>query len=557
MTINTLPVEVDSPAVQTRPSGDGPPTVNVALFEQGQAFWSVLAARSRAMLRVAEDLLPRAAACHHATQLPTAPPERGRGDRRSDAPPETSPMAPGLLCCLPASCDAQIVAAGSPADVLVSATATEAVQAVSGTVNTDGVVEVGAVAANAEAPSVTRPTGLLGQGPGEAWASLGAWPSDTGQEAATVAAPAQVQLDEGTQAEPESFAVLNTTAAPGEASSRQDQVVTPDSVARHADSPPNPLAFNEDVGDVSSPAEAIRSALPRAEIQTTLAPKGSPAGANSEATSRTPASREPGQTARVASSAEGTKTDSHSAWTKGTPKLAGGVSGNPEPELGHSDEWAVIGQRRRPVHSSSNPRPQPPVSDSAQSVVRKGTPAGTSGSAGGVLPETMVSRVPPIGGDGTSEAEAAVSGIDFEDLLPQIVRHAQMLDVDGRTEVRIQLEPPSLGRLTLHVSADHNTVSIHLRADTAEARDLVQANVARLEAALQEQGIKIDRLMVHLGPALFRFGDDGRAEQQASNGFVRRSRAIGVKEGEREEWDQESILTYWQNLKQHLVDYLA
>lgn len=147
------------------------------------------------------------------------------------------------------------------------------------------------------------------------------------------------------------------------------------------------------------------------------------------------------------------------------------------------------------------------------------------------------------------------AGLKPGEVISQIVRHAELLKVGERTEVRMQLEPPSLGRVVLHLSSEDNKVAIRLLTETAEARDLVQANLSQLHSALQDQGIRVDRLIAHLGSSWF--GLEGEAWGQRSGD----DSAKGVQRGEADEGEREvdrvGAETYRSDGRWHLIDYLA
>ncbi|MGQ9674961.1 MAG: flagellar hook-length control protein FliK [Chloroflexota bacterium] len=147
------------------------------------------------------------------------------------------------------------------------------------------------------------------------------------------------------------------------------------------------------------------------------------------------------------------------------------------------------------------------------------------------------------------------AGLKPGEVISQIVRHAELLKVGERTEVRMQLEPPSLGRVVLHLSSEDNRVAIRLLTETLEARDLVQANLSQLHSALQDQGIRVDRLTAHLGSSWF--GLEGEARGQRSGDDSAKGVPRGeVNEGEREV-DRVDAVTHRGDGRWHLIDYLA
>jgi len=68
------------------------------------------------------------------------------------------------------------------------------------------------------------------------------------------------------------------------------------------------------------------------------------------------------------------------------------------------------------------------------------------------------------------------------------------------TLARIRLDPPELGtvRVNLHLKSD--SVVVRLIADNADARDTIMSRLDDLRNALQQQGVRVDRLEVTTPP---------------------------------------------------------
>lgn len=147
------------------------------------------------------------------------------------------------------------------------------------------------------------------------------------------------------------------------------------------------------------------------------------------------------------------------------------------------------------------------------------------------------------------------AGFKPGEVISQIVRHAELLKLGERTEVRMQLEPPSLGRVALRLSSENNKVSIQVWTETAEARDLVQANLSQLHSALQDQGVRVDRLAAHLGSTWL--GLEGEAWGQRPDGdHVKPMQTEDSSEGDREV-DRPGAISRRGDGERHLIDYLA
>ncbi len=85
------------------------------------------------------------------------------------------------------------------------------------------------------------------------------------------------------------------------------------------------------------------------------------------------------------------------------------------------------------------------------------------------------------------------------------------------SELRLQLTPEHLGRMEIRVMSHEGNLSAQIRVDHAQARDMMQVQIAELRQSLADQGIKIDRLEVSVGqdkPREQSFAFGGNLQQQ-------------------------------------------
>lgn len=79
----------------------------------------------------------------------------------------------------------------------------------------------------------------------------------------------------------------------------------------------------------------------------------------------------------------------------------------------------------------------------------------------------------------------------------QIVRAAEITIERGGGTVRLQLEPPELGRINLAIKvAEGGVVTMHIISESAEARSIVQSQLGHLQTALQDRGFEVGNLSV-------------------------------------------------------------
>lgn len=78
----------------------------------------------------------------------------------------------------------------------------------------------------------------------------------------------------------------------------------------------------------------------------------------------------------------------------------------------------------------------------------------------------------------------------------QLVRSIRLQIGSRHSSARLQLEPPELGRLHVFVRVDGERLRVDVRTETAAARDLVSKRAVQLAAALERQGIAVERFEV-------------------------------------------------------------
>ncbi len=83
--------------------------------------------------------------------------------------------------------------------------------------------------------------------------------------------------------------------------------------------------------------------------------------------------------------------------------------------------------------------------------------------------------------------------------LRPVVMTLRNLAAEGREEVRLQLQPESLGRVEVRLHYDGAEVRVHLSAETAQTSALLQSHAPDLRSALIEAGVTVGQLSVTVG----------------------------------------------------------
>jgi flagellar hook-length control protein FliK len=134
-----------------------------------------------------------------------------------------------------------------------------------------------------------------------------------------------------------------------------------------------------------------------------------------------------------------------------------------------------------------------PVSAAAPAASAHGSPRPDASAIGGV--QAAARTVPGAAIAGTESVEGATGPAPVaEQVLDAVLplrNHA-----DGDYQVRLELRPAELGRVELSVELRDGVLSVHMHADNAAARDVLQQQLARMRDLLHERGVRTGSLDV-------------------------------------------------------------
>jgi flagellar hook-length control protein FliK len=80
-------------------------------------------------------------------------------------------------------------------------------------------------------------------------------------------------------------------------------------------------------------------------------------------------------------------------------------------------------------------------------------------------------------------------------LIDQIVNSRELLE-KGEGQVKLTLNPPSLGTLDMDVRVRSNRIEVMVMADNKDVKQILQTHLSDLKSALQEHGLQIDRFNI-------------------------------------------------------------
>lgn len=89
--------------------------------------------------------------------------------------------------------------------------------------------------------------------------------------------------------------------------------------------------------------------------------------------------------------------------------------------------------------------------------------------------------------------------VDPQALIDQVVKKAELLVKDNRSEMTLQLKPGFLGKMTIKIAVDEaGTVTAHFSTSSQQVKNALEQNIQTLRQTLEAQGLKVDRTEVNV-----------------------------------------------------------
>jgi hypothetical protein len=159
---------------------------------------------------------------------------------------------------------------------------------------------------------------------------------------------------------------------------------------------------------------------------------------------------------------------------------------------------------RQPEAGSDSATPTPPAESSLTHATEKdrtgpetvieGTPSSDEGVTG-KLPGFTPSRLETLTSASASSDASPTSGVTRDEVPQQVARLSaamvRELSGDGVKEIRVRLDPPSLGEIRLHVEMDGGEVRIQVVAASPETASMLNDGQSNLRDELARQGLAL------------------------------------------------------------------
>ncbi len=112
------------------------------------------------------------------------------------------------------------------------------------------------------------------------------------------------------------------------------------------------------------------------------------------------------------------------------------------------------------------------------------------------------------GGKTVSAETLNAKGTTEARVINQIINKVSLRSNGSQSEIKIRLDPPSLGTIRMNVSTAGDSVRTVVIAESHAVKQIIENNLTQLRDSMQGQGLKVDSFTVLVG------GNEGQAGQQ-------------------------------------------
>ncbi len=86
--------------------------------------------------------------------------------------------------------------------------------------------------------------------------------------------------------------------------------------------------------------------------------------------------------------------------------------------------------------------------------------------------------------------------VNKAEVINQIVKKAELIFTDTKQEMRMQLEPDNLGKLTLKLAVEKGLITAKFVAESYQVKQIIESNFNELKDMLQEKGLEVQNFSV-------------------------------------------------------------
>lgn len=131
------------------------------------------------------------------------------------------------------------------------------------------------------------------------------------------------------------------------------------------------------------------------------------------------------------------------------------------------------------------------------------------------------------------KADVPNTTVDSQDVLNQIVRKAELMFRLNSSQMKIELHPEFLGKLTIKVMVEEGAVTARFITDNHQVKQMLEANLGMLRQTLESQGLKVERaeVDVQLNQGGLFDGSEGQRGWNWDNQFPSMTTGASIADG--------------------------
>lgn len=112
--------------------------------------------------------------------------------------------------------------------------------------------------------------------------------------------------------------------------------------------------------------------------------------------------------------------------------------------------------------------------------------------------EGPIIKFSELNSQGLSKTEVSAPQVNSQDVLDQIVRKAELMLRQNSSQMKIELQPEFLGKLTIKVIVEKGVVTARFITDNHQVKQMLEANLGMLRQTLESHGMRVERAEVNV-----------------------------------------------------------
>lgn len=209
----------------------------------------------------------------------------------------------------------------------------------------------------------------------------------------------------------------------------------------------------------------------------------------------------PSQAAKGEAKANGSEAKAEAAGAKNALEVAKAMAGKLEETAANSSvqadkkENTGSGELKKLMEFESNRLQAVPLKDTASGT-------GNSGSADkqAMITATLLPQTAAISDMNQTQVTklSDQAPVDVKTLIDQVVQKAELTVKANSSEMKIQLEPEFLGKLTIKIALEDGLLTARFTTENHQVKHLLESNLVNLRQSLEAQGIKVEKTEVNV-----------------------------------------------------------